>query len=232
MAQDMLSTVVKPIHKEGTKFISIFAVVTVALFWIWQPLGWIGVGLTVWCYYFFRDPERQTPIREGLLVSPADGVISLIEPAVPPAELEMGDQALTRVSVFMNVFNCHVNRAPIGGRISKIAYRPGKFLNASLDKASVDNERNSMAIEMADGRKIAVVQIAGLVARRILCEVQEGSDLQTGARFGMIRFGSRVDVYLPEGVQPLVALGQTMISAETVIADLTSLEPRRIAEAR
>ncbi|TVP71559.1 MAG: phosphatidylserine decarboxylase [Rhodobacteraceae bacterium] len=232
MAQDMLSTVVKPIHKEGYKFISIFAGVTVLLFLIAEPLGWIGVGLTVWCYYFFRDPERQTPIREGLMVSPADGVISLIEPAVPPAELEMGDAPLTRVSVFMNVFNCHVNRMPIGGRIAKIAYRPGKFLNASLDKASVDNERNSMAIEMADGRKIAVVQIAGLVARRILCEVEEGSDLQTGARFGMIRFGSRVDVYLPEGVAPLVALGQTMISAETVIADLTSAEPRRIAEPR
>ncbi len=232
MAQDMLSTVVKPIHKEGYKFISIFAVGTALLFWIWQPLGWIGVGLTVWCYYFFRDPERQTPIREGLMVSPADGVISLIEPAVPPRELDMGDQALTRVSVFMNVFNCHVNRMPIGGRIAKIAYRPGKFLNASLDKASVDNERNSMAIEMSDGRKIAVVQIAGLVARRILCEVEEGSDLQTGARFGMIRFGSRVDVYLPEGVEPMVALGQVMISAETVIADLTSPEPRRIAEAR
>jgi len=232
MAQDMLSTVVKPIHKEGYKFIGIFAAATVILFLIWQPLGWIGLGLTVWCYYFFRDPERQTPVREGLLVSPADGVISLIEPAVPPAELEMGAQALTRVSVFMNVFDCHVNRAPIGGRITKIAYRPGKFLNASMDKASDDNERNSMALEMPDGRKIAVVQIAGLVARRILCEVAEGDVLATGARFGMIRFGSRVDVYLPEGVQPLVALGQTMISAETVIADLTSIEPRRIAEAR
>ena len=232
MAQDMLSTVVKPIHREGYKFIGIFAAVTVGLFLIWQPLGWLGLGLTVWCYYFFRDPERQTPVRDGLLVSPADGVISLIEPAVPPAELEMGDAPLTRVSVFMNVFNCHVNRAPIGGRITKIAYRPGKFLNASLDKASVDNERNSMAIEMADGRKIAVVQIAGLVARRILCEVKEGAELPTGARFGMIRFGSRVDVYLPDGVAPLVALGQTMISAETVIADLTSAEPRRLAEAR
>ncbi|WP_071795000.1 phosphatidylserine decarboxylase [Natronohydrobacter thiooxidans] len=229
---DMLSTVVKPIHKEGYKFISIFAAVTFVLFLIWQPLGWIGVGLTVWCYYFFRDPERQTPFREGLLVSPADGVVSLIEPAVPPVELEMGDQALTRVSVFMNVFDCHVNRAPIGGRITKIAYRPGKFLNASLDKASEHNERNSLAIEMADGRKIAVVQIAGLVARRILCEVEEGSVLQTGERFGMIRFGSRVDVYLPEGVEPLVALGQTMVSAETVIADLESREPRRMAEAR
>ncbi|ATX64690.1 phosphatidylserine decarboxylase [Roseinatronobacter bogoriensis] len=232
MAADMLSTVIKPIHKEGYKFIGIFAAVTVLLFLLWQPLGWIGVVLTVWCYYFFRDPDRQTPIRDGLLVSPADGVISLIEPAVPPAELEMGEQALTRVSVFMNVFNCHVNRAPIGGKIAKIAYRPGKFLNASLDKASADNERNSLAIEMPDGRKIAVVQIAGLVARRILCEVKEGQALATGERFGMIRFGSRVDVYLPEGVEPMVALGQTMISAETVIADLSIAEPRRLAEVR
>ena len=232
MAADMLSTVVKPIHKEGYKFIAIFAAVTFLLFLLWQPLGWIGLGLTIWCYYFFRDPDRQTPVREGLLVSPADGVISLIEPAVPPAELGMGDQPLTRVSVFMNVFNCHVNRAPIAGRIAAISYRPGKFLNASLDKASVDNERNSLAIEMEDGRKIAVVQIAGLVARRILCEVEEGQALETGERFGMIRFGSRVDVYLPDGVQPLVALGQTMISAETVIADLTSSEPRRMAEVR
>ena len=232
MAADMLSTVIKPIHKEGFKFIPIFAVVAVILFFVWQPLGWLGVGLTIWCYYFFRDPDRQTPVREGLLVSPADGVISLIEPAVPPAELEMGDQPLTRVSVFMNVFNCHVNRAPIAGRVAKISYRPGKFLNASLDKASVDNERNSMALELEDGRKIAVVQIAGLVARRILCEVEEGQALETGERFGMIRFGSRVDVYLPDGVQPLVALGQTMISAETVIADLRSTEPRRMAEVR
>ncbi|TVP97164.1 MAG: phosphatidylserine decarboxylase [Roseinatronobacter sp.] len=232
MAADMLSTVVKPIHKEGYKFIGIFAAVTLLLFVIWQPLGWIGVVLTVWCYYFFRDPERQTPIRDGLLVSPADGVISLIEPAIPPAELNMGSAALTRVSVFMNVFNCHVNRAPIGGKITNISYRAGKFFNASLDKASEQNERNSLAIEMEDGRKIAVVQIAGLVARRILCEVKEGDVLATGARFGMIRFGSRVDVYLPEGVEPLVALGQTMISAETVIADLYAQEPRRLAEAR
>lgn len=232
MAADMLSTVVKPIHKEGYKFISLFAAVTVLLFLLWQPLGWLGVCLTIWCYYFFRDPDRQTPTRDGLLVSPADGVISLIEAAVPPAELQMGDTPLTRVSVFMNVFNCHVNRAPIGGKITHIAYRPGKFFNASLDKASEHNERNSLAIEIADGRKIAVVQIAGLVARRILCEVEEGQNLGTGERFGMIRFGSRVDVYLPEGVAPLVALGQTMISAETVIADLTSPEPRRMAEAR
>ncbi len=231
MAQDMLSTVVKPIHREGYRFIAIFAVVAVVLFVIWQPLGWIGLGLTIWCYYFFRDPVRHVPAREGLLVSPADGVISLIEDAVPPPELGMGDAPLTRVSVFMNVFNCHVNRAPIAGQVARIAYRPGKFLNASLDKASADNERNGLVLDLADGRQIGVVQIAGLVARRILCEVSEGDALPTGGRFGMIRFGSRVDVYLPEGVAPMVALGQVMISGETVIADLESAEPRRIAEA-
>ncbi len=231
MAADMLSTVVKPIHREGYRFIAVFAAVTVVLFLIWQPLGWVGLGLTIWCYYFFRDPVRHVPARAGLLVSPADGVISLIGPAVPPAELGMGEGARMRVSVFMNVFNCHVNRAPIGGQVVRIAYRPGKFLNASLDKASEDNERNGLVLEMEDGRQVGVVQIAGLVARRILCEVQEGDVLATGERFGMIRFGSRVDVYLPEGVEPMVALGQGMISGETVIADLSSSEPRRMAEA-
>ena len=231
MAVDMLSTFVKPMHREGFRFVGIFAAVTLVLFLIWEPLGWIGAGLTVWCYYFFRDPARVTPLREGLLVSPADGVISLIQPAVPPAELGMGSDPLTRVSVFMNVFNCHVNRAPIGGTVARIAYRPGKFFNASLDKASVDNERNGLAIRLDDGRQIGVVQIAGLVARRILCEVVEGQALKTGERFGMIRFGSRVDVYLPEGVEPLVCLGQTMISGETVIADLTSTEARRLGVA-
>lgn len=232
MAADMLSTVIKPLHREGYKFLGIFAAVTFVLFLIWAPLGWIGVGLTVWCYYFFRDPPRHTPTRAGLIVSPADGVVSLLEPAVPPVELDMGTAPLTRVSVFMNVFNCHVNRAPVAGRVARVAYRPGKFLNASLDKASVDNERNGIVLEMDDGRVLGVVQIAGLVARRILCEVSEGEALETGERFGMIRFGSRVDVYLPEGVEPLVALGQSMISGETVIADLTSAEPRRLAEIR
>lgn len=224
---DMMGTFIKPMHPEGRRFVAIFAAITVVLFMIAVPLGWIGVGLTVWCYYFFRDPKRTTPMREGLLVSPADGVISLIEPAVPPAELGMGDAALTRVSVFMNVFNCHVNRAPIEGTIAKISYRPGKFLNASLDKASVDNERNSLRITMADGRDIAVVQIAGLVARRIVCFADEGVHVNTGERFGLIRFGSRLDVYLPDGVQPLVCLGQGMIAGETVIADLASDEDRR-----
>lgn len=232
MSADLLSTVIKPVHREGYPFIGIFAAVTLVLFLIWQPLGWIGVVLTVWCYYFFRDPERVTPQREGLLVSPADGVISLIEPAVPPVELGMGEAALTRVSVFMNVFDCHVNRTPIAGTISAVSYRPGKFLNASLDKASADNERNSIAVEIADGRKIAVVQIAGLVARRIVCDVKPGAVLETGERFGMIRFGSRLDVYLPDCVHPLVALGQTMVSGETVIADLHATEGPRPGEVR
>ena len=229
---DILSAVVRPVHREGYPFLAAFVAATVILFWLWQPLGWIGVVLTIWCYYFFRDPVRMVPDRAGLVVTPADGVISLIEPAVPPAELEMGDAALTRVSVFMNVFDCHVNRLPIAGTVRKVAYRPGKFLNASLDKASEDNERNALAVTLEDGREIAVVQIAGLVARRIVCDVKGGEKLPTGARFGMIRFGSRVDVYLPDGVQPLVVVGQIMTSGETVIADLESPEPRRMGTPR
>ncbi len=225
----MLGTFIKPMHPEGRRFVAIFAVIALVLFLIWTPLGWIGVGVTVWCYYFFRDPQRTTPSREGLLVSPADGIVSLIEKAVPPAELGMADEALTRVSVFMNVFNCHVNRAPIAGEIAAVAYRPGKFLNASLDKASEDNERNSVCIQMNDGRQIAVVQIAGLVARRIVCFVDKGRTLGTGERFGLIRFGSRLDVYLPDGVQPMVSVGQSMVAGETVLADLTSDEPARQA---
>ncbi len=216
----MLGTFIKPIHPDGIKFVAIFAVVTLGLFLLSSILGWAGVGLTVWCYYFFRDPERVPPMRRGLVVSPADGIVSLIEPAVPPAELGMSDEALTRVSVFMNVFNCHVNRAPIAGEIRSVAYRPGKFFNASLDKASVDNERNSLCIRLPDGQELAVVQIAGLVARRIVCFVKPGARMQTGERFGLIRFGSRLDVYLPPGVVPLVSIGQTMVAGETVLAEL------------
>ncbi len=216
----MTDTFIKPMHPEGFKFVGIFAAITLVLFLIWDPLGWIGVGLTVWCYYFFRDPKRAVPQGAGLIVSPADGVISLIEKAVPPSELGMGPEALTRVSVFMSVFNCHVNRAPVAGTIGALAYRPGKFLNASLDKASEDNERNALRIDLPDGRQIAVVQIAGLVARRIMWWVSVGQSVRTGERFGLIRFGSRLDVYLPEGVAPQVALGQTMVAGETVIAVL------------
>ncbi|PTE14342.1 phosphatidylserine decarboxylase [Pseudogemmobacter blasticus] len=225
----MTDTFLKPMHPEGYKFVAAFAAATLVLFWIWDPLGWIGLGLTVWCYYFFRDPKRAVPQNAGLLVSPADGVVSLIGPAVPPEELGLGPAPLMRVSVFMSVFNCHVNRAPIAGKVTAVAYRPGLFLNASLDKASADNERNALAIEMADGRKIAVVQIAGLVARRIVCWTKPGQTLRTGERFGLIRFGSRLDVYLPDGIELQVALGQTMVAGETVIASLGAQPPARAA---
>jgi phosphatidylserine decarboxylase len=202
--------------------VCIFAAVTVVLFLVADELGWIGVLLTVWCYYFFRDPVRSVPQDPDLILSPADGVVSLIEPAVPPPELGMEPVALTRVSIFMSVFNCHVNRAPVAGTIAAIAYRPGTFVNASLDKASEDNERNSLAIEMADGRRLAVVQIAGLVARRIMCWAKPGDSIGAGERFGLIRFGSRLDVYLPEGVAPMVTIGQTMIAGETPVARLSN----------
>lgn len=225
----MHETFIKPMHPEGRRFVAIFAVIALVLFLLWEPLGWIGIGVTVWCYYFFRDPKRSVPVRDGLIVSPADGIVSLIEHAAPPAELGLGDTPLLRVSVFMSVFNCHVNRTPIASTLEKMAYRPGKFLNASLDKASEDNERNSLLLRLEDGRVLPVVQIAGLVARRIVPFVSEGEFLQTGERFGLIRFGSRLDVYLPEGVTPLVALGQTMVAGETVLADLAADEPARQA---
>ena len=223
----MLNTFIKPMHREGIKFIIIFSVTSLILFFIYIPLGWVGIGLTIWCYYFFRDPKRTIPVRDGLLVSPADGVISLIEKTMPPPELDIEKEELTRISVFMNVFNCHVNRSPIAGKVMEINYRPGKFFNASLDKASVDNERNSLVLQIPDGRQIVVVQIAGLVARRIVSFVKPKQTLRIGQRFGLIRFGSRVDIYLPTGVQPLVCIGQTMVSGETVIADLNSKELAR-----
>jgi len=220
MSVSMLSTFVKPMHPEGRKFVAIFATITLVLFLLWEPLGWIGVGLTVWVYYFFRDPERVVPNEDGIMVSPADGIVSLLEPAVPPIELGLGSEPMTRVSVFMSVFNCHVNRIPAAGRITTVAYHHGKFLNASLDKASEQNERNGITVELSDGRQYGVVQIAGLVARRIMCWSEEGSDMQRGERFGLIRFGSRLDIYLPSGAEPTVQIGQTMIAGETIIARL------------
>ena len=220
MSVSMLSTFVKPMHPEGRKFVAIFAAITLVLFLLWEPLGWVGVGLTVWVYYFFRDPERVVPIQEGIMVSPADGIVSLLEPAVPPSELGLGSEPMTRVSVFMSVFNCHVNRIPAAGRITTVAYHHGKFLNASLDKASEQNERNGITVKLRDGRQYGVVQIAGLVARRIMCWSKEGSDMQRGERFGLIRFGSRLDIYLPSGTEPTVQIGQTMIAGETIIARL------------
>jgi phosphatidylserine decarboxylase len=208
-----------PVHREGLPFIGIFALVSLLLFWLWSPLGWIGTVMTIWCALFFRDPDRVTPTREGLVVSPADGRVSKIINAVPPPELNIGDRALPRVSIFMNVFNCHINRSPVTGRLEKIAYRAGTFINAELDKASENNERNSFIISSGTTR-IVVVQIAGLIARRIVTFAREGASVRAGERIGMIRFGSRVDVYLPEGTRPLVAEGQTAVAGETVIADL------------
>jgi phosphatidylserine decarboxylase len=208
-----------PIHPQGYPFIGGFALASLILFWIWTPLGWLGTVLTLWCAYFFRDPPRVTPVREGLVVSPADGRVSRVSNAVPPDELGLGNKPLARISIFMSVFDCHVNRSPAAGRIERIVYRAGKFLNADLDKASEDNERNALVIATA-GTRIGVVQIAGLIARRIVSFKREGEMVRAGERFGMIRFGSRLDVYLPEGVKPLVAEGQISIAGETVLADL------------
>ena len=214
------------IHNEGWKFVGIFAAITALLAMIWQPLGWIGLVLTVWCFYFFRDPERVTPDKPDLVVSPADGTVQMITKVKAPEELGLGDAKFTRVSVFMSVFNVHVNRAPAEGKILKSVYVPGKFLNATLDKASKDNERQILAMKTKGGKPLCFVQIAGLVARRILCEATEGMEYKAGERFGLIRFGSRLDVYLPEGVEPQVCLGQTMVAGETVIADLGSNAPQ------
>jgi len=225
--------ILAPIRREGWPFLAVAAGATVLLWLLFgQFLAWIGVLVTAWCAYFFRDPERVTPVREGLVISPADGVVTLIEPAVPPPELGLGPNPMPRVSVFMNVFDVHVNRAPVTGRITLVAYRPGKFLNASLDKASDDNERQSFKLQMADGRDLAMVQIAGLVARRIISWVGEGDEVMSGSRVGMIRFGSRVDVYLPAGSAALVVEGQRAIAGETVLADLASPEPPREGLAR
>ena len=225
----MTDVVLKPMHPEGWRFVGIFAVVTLVLFWLWEPLGWLGALLTVWCYYFFRDPVRQVPQGEGLVISPADGMISQVATVPPPPELLIGSDPMVRVSIFMSVFNVHVNRAPASGRLERMVYTPGKFVNASLDKASVDNERNSLLIRLPDGRPLGCVQIAGLVARRILPFVKEGDALVAGERFGLIRFGSRLDVYLPEGAALLVAEGQTMIAGETVLATLDAADAPRPA---
>ncbi|WP_022722246.1 phosphatidylserine decarboxylase [Rhodopseudomonas sp. B29] len=211
---------IPPIHREGYPFIGIFALVTLILFWIWAPLGWIGTVLTIWCILFFRDPVRVTPVRDGLVVSPADGRVSMVVDVIPPPALGLGDQPLPRVSIFMSVFNVHVNRSPVPGRVERIIYSPGKFINAELDKASEDNERNSLVISTTHGN-IGVVQIAGLIARRIVSFVREGQPLVAGERFGLIRFGSRLDVYLPAGTKPLVSEGQTSLAGETILADLT-----------
>lgn len=218
--RDILSPLIFPIHRAGWPFIAIFAAATLLLGWLWAPLYVVGGVLTIWCVFFFRDPDRVTPSRPGLVISPADGVVQMVTEAVPPPELDMGPEPLTRISVFMNVFNCHVNRSPVDGTVVRLAYRPGRFFNASLDKASEHNERQSMRIRIPDGRDFACVQIAGLVARRILCDLTLEQAVQAGERIGMIRFGSRVDLYLPKGVASLAIPGQMAVAGETVLADL------------
>ncbi len=221
-----MMSVFAPIHKDGIKFVLIFAAVSILLYNFSHTLGGLGFILTAWCIYFFRIPKRVTPIRDGLIISPADGIVSLITDVVPPKEYAIGSEPLTRVSIFLNVFDVHVQRTPIEGIIEKIIYHPGKFVNASLDKASEDNERQTIVIN--NGKfKIACTQIAGLVARRILCQTSEGKAMKAGELYGLIRFGSRVDVYLPKGVVPMVIIGQRMIGGETILADVMSTEAAR-----
>jgi len=211
-----------PIHPEGYPFIGGFALAALVLFWLWPPLGWIGLIATLWCIYFFRDPPRVTPLREGIVVAPADGRVCQVVSVVPPRELDLGEAPLPRISIFMSVFDCHINRSPVAGRVERIVYRAGKFVSADLDKASEDNERNAFVIVTETGQRLAVVQIAGLIARRIVCFARESDLLGAGQRIGMIRFGSRVDVYLPVGTRVLAGEGQIAIAGETVLADLTA----------
>jgi phosphatidylserine decarboxylase len=227
-----VKTVLVPINRAGWPFIGLFAAVSAALAYAAPPLGWAGLVLTLWCVYFFRDPDRVTPGRPGLVISPADGVVQSIVEAVPPPELDMGETPLVRIAVFMNVFDVHVNRVPCDGTITRLAYRPGKFFNASLDKASEFNERQGVRLTTGDGLNLAFVQIAGLIARRIKCQISEGQAVRAGERFGLIRFGSRVDVYLPVGVAPLVIPGQRAVAGETVLADMNSQEPARSGSIR
>jgi phosphatidylserine decarboxylase len=228
----MFKSVAIRVHQEGWPFIAGSLVVTLFLGWLWSPLGWFGLIVTLWMVYFFRDPDRVTPVRPGLIVSPADGEVQMIVPAVPPAELGMGAEPLTRISIFLNIFNVHVNRVPAEGVISAVDYRPGLFVNAALDKASEHNERMSVKMTMTDGADIAFVQIAGLIARRIKCTLKLGQTVRTGERYGLIRFGSRVDVYLPPNTAPLVVVGQLALGGETVLADRTSGEVTRQGEIR
>jgi len=217
---------IAPVHPEGYPFVAGFAVATLVLWWLWSPLGWLGLIATVWCVYFFRDPARVTPVRDDLVVAPADGAVSFAGFAAPPPELGLGMAPLQRVSIFMSVFDCHVNRAPVEGRVERIVYHPGLFLNADLDKASEDNERNSIVIGAAAGR-FGVVQVAGLIARRIVCFTREGAHVSAGERIGLIRFGSRVDVYLPPNAQIVVGVDSRAVAGETVIAEISAAPATR-----
>ena len=221
----MLRRTFAPIHPDGWKFIALAAVAALILFLLWRPAGWALLILTLWLFYFFRDPWRVTPLRPGLVVSPADGTIVALAPAPPPPELDMGSEPVPRIGIFLDLFDVHVTRAPVGGRLVARHYTKGRFVNASLDKASLDNERLALRIVPGEGPEIACVLIAGLVARRIVCPLYAGQLLAIGERIGLIRFGSRVDVYLPPPYRLLVALGQRMVGGETVLAERLAAPP-------
>jgi phosphatidylserine decarboxylase len=226
---DTITDAIVPVHSEGYGFLAIGAAASLLLFWLFPPLAWLAVLATAYIAYFFRDPPRVTPLRDGLVVAPADGRISVIERVRPPAELGLGDTPRLRISTFLSIFDVHINRAPVAGRITRSIYVPGTFLNAALDKASEENERRALVITTAAGVEIGVVQIAGLIARRIVTFAKEGDSVGIGERFGLIRFGSRVDIYLPPEHGALVAVGQRAVGGETVMADLKSAETEREA---
>ena len=222
----LLDTITKffvPVHKDGYKFVAAFAGVALLLFWVSDVLGGIGAVMTLYCAYFFRDPERFPPSGKGLVIAPADGRISAIEEIAPPKELDLDGEKRMRISIFLSVFDVHINRSPVAGKITRMVYVPGKFLNAELDKASEENERQCLTLETSGGTRIGCIQIAGLIARRIVTFVQEGATLEAGERFGLIRFGSRTDIYLPPGAKPAVRVGQTAIGGETVLSCIGSL---------
>ena len=229
---DTITDSIVPIHNDGFKFLAIGAGISLLFFLLWPPLAWLAVLVTAWIAYFFRDPPRVTPLREGLVIAPGDGRVCAIERVRPPAELGLGEAQRLRVSIFLSVFDVHINRAPVAGRITRSIYVPGSFLNAAADKASEENERRGIVIDTGGGSEIAMVQIAGLIARRIVTFVNEGDSVGVGQRVGLIRFGSRVDLYLPPGHGTLVAVGQRAIGGETVMADLKSSETEREARAQ
>ena len=223
----MLRRFLAPLHPDGFKFVALGVVATLLLFLLWAPASWAAAVATLWMVYFFRDPWRVTPTRPGLLISPADGIVVSLAAALPPPELAMGDAAILRIGIFLNIFDVHVTRAPVGGRVAAMRYTKGRFVNASLDKASLDNERLAIRIAPPEGPDVAFVLVAGLVARRIVCNLYDGQQIATGQRVGIIRFGSRVDIYCPPPYVPMVVAGQRMVGGETVLADRLAEEPPR-----
>lgn len=217
-----------PLHRSGWMFVAAFAIAAAFFGLLWEPLGWIGLLLTAWCIFFFRDPDRVTPMREGLIVSPADGIVTKISTTRTPEEFGIDREDSVCISISLSLFDVHVNRVPIEGTVQKLEYVPGKLVNTELDKSSEDNERQYVTLKTTDDSMIGVVQIAGIISRRIVCDLTEGQGVKTGERFGIIRFGSRVNVYLPESISSTVIEGQRVIAGETVLADFQNVEPARV----